>query len=203
MVIFNELRITEDKSSLVVDCEVEGIDIYSGMHIDTIYVEYYKNALAIGVPSSKAIKIYDRDDDTEDRKAVRRCLNQTSLSVSDFGTDTFDKGLFYITVSCDGTLSADVVNYPCGTDNTVDIGVVLDWQRVYNQGMVYAAQLALGTRCSCTIPADFEQFVLFWNAFRLALSTCDYTQVAKLWDKFLKITGTGDSAISTGCGCGR
>ena len=201
MVIFNEIRLSDDKSSLIVDCSVESLDIYEQMYIDTIYVEYYKNVTTVGVPSDKAKKIYDSHNDTETRQSVRRCLNEYSISLNNFGTDTFDGGLFYVIVNCDGNLPASVSTYSCRADNTQDIGVVLDWEMLYQQGMGHVARLAMSSDCNCDGAAELEQFILMWNGLKLAIAACDYDQIANLWDKFLGITSAKGGVSSVSCGC--
>lgn len=201
MVIFNEVRLTEDKTSLVVDCSVEALDIYNSMYINTIYVDYYKNVTTAGVPSEKARKIYDRQDDTQNRQSVRRCLNETSISIANFGTDVFEGGLFYVIVNCAGSLPASAATYSCRADNTQDIAIVPDWKMLYQHGMGHVARLAMSASCNCEDGAGLEQFALLWNAIRLAIAACDYKQVEKLWDKFLGISSGNGVASSISCGC--
>ena len=102
MVIFNELRITEDKTCLIVDCSIEDLEGYRGMYIDSVYVEYYKNVTEDGVPSDKAICLYEKADGDIGMTALRKTLNASSLDKETFGTDTFAGGLFFVTVFCDG-----------------------------------------------------------------------------------------------------
>ena len=171
------------------------------MFIDTIYVDYYKNVTSAGVPSPKAMCIYNRQNDTEDRKAVRKCLSEILISENNFGTDTFDGGLFYVIVNCAGQLSPDVMSYPCNADNAQDIALVPDWKMLYQQGMGLVAQLAMSSDCNCKDASGIEQFALMWNAIRLAIAACDYKQVEKLWDKFLGISSGSGSVSSISCGC--
>lgn len=207
MVIFNDLRITEDKDCLIVDCYIEDIDGYEGMYIDSVKIEYYKNFTDEGCVSDHALTLYE--DDGAEKTSVRCLLNKSTIEAQaeTFGTDTFDGGLFLVTVECDGTPSnaSVLAQYTCGSDSTVDIGVVVDWQSVYRQGMGYAAKLAYGCDNPCEVPSGFEQFILYWYALQLAISTCDWLQVKKLWDKFLRAFHGGGQAVSvsSGCGCGR
>lgn len=202
MVIFNELRISDDKQSLTIDCAVEGLDIYSDMYIKNIYLEYYKNASTYGVPSTKAIKVYD-DEDSLESKAVRICVDAAELALhSDFGTATFDKGLFYVIVNCDGDLPADVSLLSCGMDNTVDVGVALDWKRIYQVGMQYISSLNAKCFDACGDLTGYKSFVLIWYALRFAISSCDYVQVERTWENFLKIYSNNNTPLfSAGCGC--
>lgn len=203
MVIFNELRISDDKQSMTIDCAIEGLDIYSAMYIKNIYLEYYKNAATVGVPSTKAIQVYVKEDSEPGEKAVRVCVEASQLAaVQDFGTDSFDKGLFYVIVNCDGTLPASASLLACGMDSTVDIAIALDWKRVYDVGMNFIT--TLNSKCfdQCGDLIGYKNFVLLWYALKFAISSCDYTQIERTWDNFLKIyANQAATQFSAGCGC--
>lgn len=204
MVIFNELRITEEKDCLIVDCQIEDIDGYDGMYIDSIDVEYYKNANDDGSLSGKHINIYTDSESSHGRLWVRATLNASQLNKDTFGTNTFERGLFFVIVRCDGTPEnpSILASYSCGADNTVDVGAVIDWQSVYTLGMGHAARLAYGCDSKCDIPSDFESFILYWHALQLAISTCDWLAVKNLWDKFLRALSGTMSGVTSGSGCG-
>lgn len=203
MVVFNELRIADDKQSLVIDCQIEGLEIYSAMYIKTVYLEYYKNAETVGVPSSKALLVYDKGSEEEGKTAVRFCIDKEQLP-SDMGVTDFDKGLFFVTVTCDGDLPADAALMGCGTDNTVDTAIVLDWHRVYERGMQYISMLNDKCFDDCNDIPGFKNFILMWYALRLAISTCDYGQIGAAWERFLKIYSHNPMTLgANGCGCGK
>lgn len=201
MVIFNELSISSDKQSLVIDCSVEGLPVYSDMYIKTVYLEYYKNAETIGVPSSKALTVYDKQDGDDPQQDMRFCVSKEQLP-SDMGVSDFDKGLFFVTVICDGDLPASAALMGCGTDDTVDTAIVLDWHRVYERGMQYISKLTDECFNDCEDIPGFRNFILLWNALRLALATCDYGQIGKAWERFLKIYTNNKATLSTSGGCG-
>ena len=204
MVIFNELRITEDKECLIVDCSIEDIDGYDGMYIDSVTVEYYKNVTEDGSASDHAITMYEKTDGAVGITSYRGTLKASSLDKETFGTDTLAGGLFFITVSCDGTPENPEIlaSYSCGADNTIDVGVAIDWHSVYSLGIGYAAKLAYNCEDPCDIPDGFENFILYWYALQLAISTCDWFQVRKLWDKFMRALAGNGTVVSSGGGCG-
>ena len=210
MVVFNELRIAEDGGCLIVDCEIENVDLYKNMYIESIYIDYYKNTSAVTMPSDKAFLVYENKTGDTSVRAKRVSMSAVSLTRSEFGISSFDDGLFYVIVNCAGVPGSDIVNYPCGTDNPQRIGVILDWRAFYQRGMNYVGAI-LGT-CRktnwCDSPDGFEDFIILWNALKLAIDTCDWTLVKDLWEKFLNAPfSIGASAQSTGrtggCGCGR
>ena len=204
MVTFNELRISDDYGCLIVDCEVERVDIYNDMYIKSVYLEYYKNANAASMPSSKAACIYENKNDDKKVKALRLSVLESSLGRMNLGTTSFKNGLFYIIVNCDGMMPPSIINYPCGYDEQTKIGAVVDWKTFYNIGMSYVNSLFNGCN-PCPDLTGFEHFAVLWNALKMALSTCDWNLVAELWDKFLLSPDNPFSntvtARPSGCGC--
>lgn len=202
MVTFNELRISDDYGCLIIDCEVERVDIYKDMHIQSIYLEYYKNANAASMPSSKAVCVYDDEAGTKKKKAVRLSVRPADLHDMNMGAGTLQKGLFYVIVQCDGELPASIVNYPCGYDETKKIGAILDWKSFYNIGMSYVNSLFNGCN-PCPDLTGFEHFAVLWNALKMALSTCDWNLVSDLWEKFLLSPSNPFmvSGFHSNCGC--
>ena len=203
MVIFNDLRISEDKDCLIVDCEIEDVDGYDGMYIESVSLEWYGNVLDTGYPSEKSYQMYS-DDGTKANTHVRLSVTIDDINIDGFGADTFDNGLFFVYVHCDGTpTNPDTLDgYGCGADKTWDTGIVLDWKMIYEWGMGYAAKLAKSCGNKCDEPTGFKQFIMFWYALQLAISTCDYSRVRDLWNRILRMYKTSNSAsLSSGCGC--
>lgn len=202
MVIFNELRITEDRSCLIVDCEIENVDIYKNMYISSIYLDYYKNASAASMPSSRAMCIYDNTSSNTSIKAQRITLTQNALVSGNMGVNEFKDGLFYVIVNCDGTLPATIGNFPCGYDDTTKIAVILDWKTLYERGMGYLASLFGDCGNPCADTSGFEHLAIIWNALRLAIDTCNWDLVKELWNKLVRTFGSYSAGGYSGCGCG-
>ena len=197
MVRFDDVHIADDYNSLTIKCHVEDYDVYENMYIKSVYLEYYKNRGTIGVPSSKAIEVYSNSEDDTSVKSVYATIPVATLASSDIGTATFNEELFYIYVTCDGTLPASVATMDCEMDATLDIAVVLDWKFLYEKGMRYIAAL---TDCnlSCDDPDGFESYILLWNALKFAADVCDWNQLERIWPKLVAMP-TGVSV--SGCGC--
>ena len=201
MVTFDDLRISEDKKTLSVKCHIEDYDIYDNMYIKTVYLEYYKNRGEIGVPSEKAVLLYNNSNNDSSVRSIALSVPDAIFDAQTMGVGTFDGEMFYIYVTCDGTLPASVATMSCGYDNTVDIGIVIDWLMVYQIGMVFVSRMAKncgGNGGNCDLPEDFEHFILLWNALKLAIETSDWTQAETLW---AKISHSGINKFYTDCGC--
>lgn len=195
MIQFSELRISENKKQLSVGCYVENFDIYDDVYIKSIYVEYYKNRLENGDISEKAICIYDNTNDDYTVKSAHAVLMKQEIT-EEFGTGSFDNGLFYVYVICDVHGGASLASADCGWDIMKTVGIVADWERVYRAGMAYILDVADGCH-TCVISDEFIDFIMRWNALRLAMLVCDYITVDMLWDKFLGYT----TARRSSCGC--
>ena len=201
MVTFNDLRISEDGSCLIVDVEITDLDIYSNMYIDSIYLDYY-GTFSSSLPSASAYTMYDNRDADQTVKHKRIVLPKAFLGMTNFGISSFDKGMFFVTVRCDGVLPSSIVNYACGYDDTVNVGVILDWKYFYQKGIQYAAGMVDPCHNKCIDNTGFEDFILQWNALKLAVNTCDWMLAAKLWNKLVNHC-PGVAKVSAGCGCGR
>jgi len=206
MVTFNELRIDDTRDCLIIDVEVQQVDVFKNMYLDTIYLEYYKNATQTGLPSDKAVVAWQNEKTDKTRtKAVRQYYRLKQDDASKMGVTSFDNGLFYVIVCLGGDPSYQVLNMPCGTDEPRRIGAILDWKAFYNRGMQYVNSLFNGCN-PCPDLTGFEHFAVLWNALKMALSTCDWPLVSDLWDKFLLApevitTYAAVTPKSSGCGC--
>ena len=200
MITFNELRLNDERDSIIVDCQIEDVDIYDNAYIKAVYLEYYKNvdATSVGTPSSKAIQIFpatDGENDDTSIRALRIIYNQNQIpDTENFGTAVFENGLFYIIVQCDydGQIADE-------DESMTDVGVVLDWFLIYQIGMSYASALSKIDNF-CYLPSEFETLVLMWYAIRLSIDVGDWNRIMELWPKFVR-TAIGNLPGPGGCGC--
>lgn len=206
MVTFNELRIGENGSCIIIDVEITGLDIYKNMYIKSISLDYYADVTdgkSQSLPGSKSYKLYDNQYDDDSVRRKRISVPESILPLTKFSAEGFEKGLFFVTVVCDGNLPATAMNFACGFDDTVKIGVIADWKSFYSIGMQYVSRLANGCADPCLKDPGFEDFILQWNALKLAISTCNWPMVASLWDKLMRVHYSNAPAVVGGCGCGR
>lgn len=198
MVKFDELRISDCGNYLTIECHIENYDVYSEMYINTVYLEYYKNRGSVGVPSEHSLLVFENNNETpSDVRAVRVRVALSDLP-SDFGTNVFEGGLFYVYVNCDGNLPAEVSTMHCSFDNTQAVGIIVDWKALYKQIMPYVAKLSQSCN-PCDSPSGFEHMILLWNAFKFAVDTCDWVQIDRIWGELMGTATTGH--VSSGCGC--
>lgn len=204
MVIFNDLRINDDKDKIFVDCYIGDLSAYDNMYIKSIYIYHYSNASTVdGMPINmeKAYLLFDNreNSDTSVRAVSTIFTIDDTYTVEGFGVNKFDGEIFYVMVLCDGELG-DVSSYVETAAESIDIGIILDWDKLYQLGMSYVSSFGPGNICN--FPQGYDLFLLFWFGLKMALEIKDYNQIHKLWDKFLRTIAYGSpSALTTGCGC--
>jgi len=198
MITFNELRMSDDKESLIVHAVINTDGALDGVTIDSAYLVYYKNLNEHGIPDieHKAYEITPTSDTTIDAVIPTTALASMQLDCEDFG----DK-IFYVvvTTTADAETLAELEELGYTSGDFVDIGVIVDWLRMYNQGMPYVAKLALNGYNKCNKPMSLEEFVIIWHALKVALAACDFEQIAALWDRFLRVTSV--IPFTPDCGC--
>ena len=205
MITFNELRISDERDCLIIDIEVERVDVFKDMYIDSIYLEYYKNASVMDMPGPKSVLVYANENENPSVKAKRIYYRLDSYDSAKMGVSSFDNGLFYVIVNVGGTPTSQVAYMPCGTDEPKRIGAILDWKAFYERGMQYVNSLLNGCN-PCPDLTGFEHFAVLWNALKMAIATCDWRLVSDLWNKFLLAPSDTSITINTrtgssGCGC--
>lgn len=196
MVRFSELRFSEDKRQLFISCFVESFVVYTGVYIKSISVEYYRNRISTGNPSSKAVKIYENTAEDDSVRTFSTCLSIDN-ELSELGLDSFDGGLFYVYVECDG-YTGRIASVDCSWGRPVTTGVVLDWEKLYRIGMSNIDASLKSGRCG--IDNGFVDFVIMWNELKLAVEACDYDTVESVWDTFNGSRGA-DVSFKAPCGC--
>ena len=71
MVVFQELRISPDGSTLFVDANIASGDYYKNLYIDSIYIDTEETFTPNGNPSSKAKKVYTNVSNNNSIRNVR------------------------------------------------------------------------------------------------------------------------------------
>lgn len=199
MITFNELRISDDKQTMYVECAIEAASIYANCYIENIYIDYYKNVSTYGVPSEKAINVYSDEGGEKSESVVRKCVTP-----SDFGEDwpeSFDKGIFYVIVDCSGTIDSSVSTLSCGYDVMRDTGIVIDWKKLYDAGMQFVSKYVNGNGNDCAPKDGFDNFIILWNSLKLSIDAMDYPMMEKTWDRIMRLYDTKNTFVSYDCNC--
>lgn len=178
---------------MYIDCCIDSNLSDEDIWISTIQLVNYDNLLTDGIiyDSSKVLTCYDDQEGKKKQTTVAIEVPAKSLSaLSDTTEILFDRGLFYVLVSCGGE-DAD--------ESEIAYAVVPDWQFIYSIGMPFVSKIAHSTGKECTIPKKFEEFVIVLNALKLAFEGNNFTSIATLWKKFLRFAGSGNKSDECGC----
>ena len=196
MIKFNELRISEDKQYMKVNCQVETLEGYSDVYINGVYAIPYKNFK----PTASRKSDYDSSDYVTLYNGAPSKHIEICKSRNFFPGQTLQDSLYFIMVTHEGEVSFSLTNYNCTADEEIAYAVILDWERIYKEGMQFVLQFFKNCGTNCSDNKAFEDFVLRWEAFKLAIATCDWVLVSELWDSLFKRTS---AHVSSGCGCGK
>ena len=198
MITFKQLEITPDKSAIKVAFNVDDLSSESDDYVDVL-LYHYTNTLPNGECANTAkAKPYQIAEFDEDHNVSLDIPLSDISSITDFGTDTFDKELFFVEVLVyrseeeEGEESSD-------SDAVVDqeaIGIIPDWKYLYSIGMAHIVPLP--DRCS--FPTEFTNFSVLWLAFKLACEATDYQTLIDLWKRFRRVYDNAALPM-TDCGC--
>lgn len=185
MVHFNQLTITPDAKTLIIDVEVLSEDYYDNVYIDNIVIDTQDTYTGTGI-SSKAFSVFQSTEE-DNKKYVK--LNVTP---NEIGEKNFNQ-LLFIYVSVKGTPAADT---PCGMDNITTMATVSNMYPFYQQAMNYIKELG----DDCNISQSFIDYILKFKGLELAVKTGNYPTAVKLYKKLF--INKGITTIKGGCGCG-
>lgn len=176
MLQFNELRITNDGKYLIIDVQVQNLDYYKNVYIDSICFDTQESYNATG-PSSKAIKVFEAQD------------NIKNIKIS-YDIDLLKNNMFFVYAIAKGTPSEDT---PCGMKDTITLGITY-----YKYPLFVTAMKLLKELKGCEVPRHIMDFFLKIEAFNLCIETGNHTKAIEYWNKFYSNTNT--QIINT-CGC--
>lgn len=190
MIDFNRLTISDDYEKISLDVSINTSEEYLNFYISRIYVEYYKNRNAIGVPSEKAAIAFSNEDTSV--VSYVGDFNIRTMREYEPKLSSFQGGLFYIIVVCKNESGQEV-------EIVRDIASVLDWRKVHSLGMQTIADFNSGCRKEkCDISDKLEEFVLVWHSLEFAVNAKDLDQIDRLWSRFISI---GSRFGTQSCNC--
>lgn len=186
MVVFDELRITNDGETLIIKVRVRKEDYYKDVYIKSIHIDT-EETFNEGTYSQQGItKVYKGYTVTDNQKSVTLILN-TSQILADL-----TKHLFFIWVETKGNPTSNV---PCGMDNSKTVGVTLYMGNIYNLFMNRIKEVGN----TCQIPQNFIDEILKFKALSTAIDSSHYTQGIEFFNKWFK--GDSNKVITNKCGC--
>lgn len=214
MIIFDQLRISDDGTKLYVEVHVNGADYFKNIYIDKIYV-YTADKVSETDPNTPVI---ETDESTNTSKAVdyiyaeqvdgevkeKSWVLKASDCIKSWKTDAKEmkftqkemgQSLLFVYIVCKGTVGECT---PCRLDDKTTLGVTFDEKLLWQRAMGYAKALGDG----CDVPVGFVDFILLWNAFKASVETEHYIAARKYWAMLFDKDSDGYIAeAGGGCGC--
>mgnify|MGYP003571396026 CR=1 FL=1 len=187
MIIYDQLRISDDGQKLYINAHVNGAEEFQDTTIEELYIclgsQVYET-LTID-PESNGY-IYKKDyEDVKEINEVIEINDESPIS-------SFSKDLFFVYVKC--------ANVPGGSccytmvGNYV-LGVVFDESLLYQKVMQFTKSMA----DDCKIPVGFTDFILLWNAFKAAVETEHFVPAIKFYNMLFDETNGHQTPKPCGC----
>ena len=134
-------------------------------------------------------------------KTVKKNLNLV-LTRNDFNekftASDLSHNMFFVYVECEGTPTPDT---PCRLDEMTTLGVTFDYGLMFNQAMNLTRELA----DTCNIPQNYLNFIMNYDALKLAIETEHYVPAINYWRNITGIRGVLSGNNTSGtvkpCGC--
>ena len=152
MIVFNNIKITQDNKYLIIDAEIEDSTYYKDMYIDQVVIDNQDTYIQNG-PSSNPIYTYQAqpqdnniytiddlankvtDEDgiaVQDEKDTQSYSRKVHLILDKKDLIEIENNMFFVYIIAGGTTSPDT---PCGYDVNVALKVVVNTYPIYNTMM--------------------------------------------------------------------
>lgn len=204
MVIFDQLRISDDGRRMFIDIHVNQA-AGEGIHLQNLVI-----TTAEHVPESVSLSsvdkyIYKKNfEGTEDEAhmildasifdaAFNNLLPDAEATIP-YNSTSLSGPLFFVWV--DTTAANYSAETPCFADEPT-LGVTFDGKLLYQQAMGYTKELA----DDCTISDGFIDFILTYSAFKSAVETDHYCDAKTFYNQLLGISRDTPKKIGRRCGC--
>lgn len=200
MILFDQLKISDDGSKMYINAHVNNADYYNDVYIDsiTIMISDKISETAPGVPTSDYIYTQQIEGNTKEINLVLSALDFSKTWEKDPKSIPFKQGdmsntLFFIYIKCKGTPSDTT---PCTLDNEYTLGVIFD-ENVLHQKIMNFTKVLID---DCNIPIEFVDFILLWNAFKASIETEHYIPAIKFFNLLFTNNIKNNGNIKR-CGC--
>lgn len=202
MIIFDQLRISDNGKRMYIDVHVNKADVFENVYIDSITImtanEIDKASFCIPA-EKKYIYKYTAEGNVKELSLVidRGVLDAAFIAdpenVKEFNSLNLSQDLFFVYVHTKGVPDKCV---PCPLSKEYTLGVTFDETLLYQMVMDYTRELA----DDCNPPQGFIDFILLWNAFKAAIETEHFVPAINFYNQLFSVKGAGGK-FTKGCGC--
>lgn len=202
MIIFDQLRISDDGKRMYINAHVNKADYFNDIYIDSIVIQTADKVSETdpGLPTSDYVYIKKAEENAKELNLVLEASDLSKSWESDpnaiaFGRGDMSKTLFFVYIKCKGTPGSCT---PCRLDEETTLGVVFDENVLHQRVMDYTKELV----ADCNVPTAFIDFILLWNAFKSAIETEHYIPAIKFYNMLFDEVGQScQSRTIKTCGC--
>ena len=203
MIIFDELRVTNDGEYLIIDARVREEFRNKGVKIIDVVVgnqNTYRNGESNGVHINLDLNMAENSG--EDIKRVY--LKLSAFDLTDFQYDDPKKevdlkeDLIYVYIETTPYTGTDTCNMPCDMIQTLNIGVTLYMSYIYNTFLTYMNDLNRQT-CEAKVPQGLIDMLLKFTALTTAIDSKHFDKANEFFNKWF--TGRNIFKSNSNCGC--
>lgn len=210
MIIFDQLRISDNGKRLYINVHVNKAEYFDNIYLDKIVIMTADKVSETSPHLPTQDYIY-KIEFNENYKEAHLVLTpedfiktwEDNPEAMRFKRSDMSKTLFFVYVKVRGVPHECT---PCRLDEEITLGVTLDVNMLYQKVM----QFTKGISDTCQIPMGFSDFILLWHAFKAAIETEHYIPAIKYFNMMFE-DGTyalNESTVSKqdvvayrGCGC--
>ena len=219
MIVFDQLRISNDGKQMFIDIHVNTMDAYSSIYLDSLTIvtadkvsetmpdcatnEYiYKKVFDGNLKEASLIvdkAAFDAAFINTDSEGEAIDSSEPTAKVA-FGHSDLNSDLFFVYVECKTVGSVDPCFecLPCQMQEMTTLGTTFNTILFYQRVMDYTKELA----DSCNIPTGFADFILLWNIFKAAIQTGHYIDAKRYWEwLFGNDSHIAGRSSTKRCGC--
>lgn len=192
MVIFDQLRISDDGKRMYINLHVNSASYFDNIYLDKITIMTADYVSEAAPELSTDDYIYQSVIDGE-QKALDLVLQAMDFNEK-FTHSDLTKDLFFVYVKCKGVPDPCT---PCTMDEFTTLGVTFDDTQLYQTVMGFTK----GLLKDCQVPMAFTDFILQWNAFKASVETEHYVSAIKFWKLLFSNGNTASLGTFKLCGC--
>lgn len=201
MVIFDQLRISDNGKYLYINAHVNKASYFNNIYIKkvTILTADQVSETDPTVPTSNYIYQYTV---AEKQKEINLVLDSSDFQkvweedpkAAMFKQEDISNTLFFVYIECYGIPG---ICTPCRLDELTTLGVVFDENILYQRVMDYTKELT----DDCCVHTGFTDFILLWYAFKAAIETEHYIAAIKFYNMLFGDLNNNYIKYTGGCGC--
>ena len=181
MIVFEELRVTNDGENLIINARVRKEPYYDDVYIDKVTIDT-EETYSEGGLSKKPVYQYQVEG------------NQKEISLIVGKGDMLPKPsshLFFVYVSTKGNPKLDT---PCGMDEQTTLGVTMYMGDFYNEFMKYIGEMG----DDCNIPQNLIDLLLRYAALNTSIDAGHYMKGIEIYKG---LSGGIEHPVKSKCGC--